>query len=357
MSEDIEAANGVRRGRPGATLAAVAARVGVSRTTVSNAYNRPDQLSISMRTRILTAAAELGYPGPDPVARSLRTRQADAVGLIFSERLDYAFHDPGAVTYLGGLASACTERGKSLLMVPAESGHVETVQRASVDGFIISSMSATDELLAAVLARSQPTVIVDAPLGVPGVDFVGIDDRAGFTLVARHVLQRGHRRIGVVAVRRGEDVPASQIPAPLAQRLIAGRQQHPVRQQRLLGLSDVLTGAEQVLVAERGANSREDGARAAAQLLTADSELTAIMCATDILAFGVLDELAARGINLCVTGFDDIPAAAGAALTTVRQPLAGKGRTAIELLLDDRPRAASVTRILACELVVRASSG
>ena len=75
----------------------MAAEVGVSRTTVSNAYNRPDQLSAELRERILRAAAELGYSGPDPVARSLRTRQADAVGLIFSERLGYAFRDPGAV--------------------------------------------------------------------------------------------------------------------------------------------------------------------------------------------------------------------------------------------------------------------
>jgi DNA-binding LacI/PurR family transcriptional regulator len=169
MTDNGERLDAPWRGRPGATLAAVAARVGVSRTTVSNAYNRPDQLSSELRNRILAAAAELGYSGPDPVARSLRTRQADAVGLIFAERLGYAFRDPGAVEFLHGLGEACTERGRSLLMVPAgQSAQVATVLRAAVDGFVLSSVAAADPLLAAVLSRPQPAVIVDSPRGVAG---------------------------------------------------------------------------------------------------------------------------------------------------------------------------------------------
>lgn len=361
MTEDGERPDGPQRGRPGATLAAVAARVGVSRTTVSNAYNRPDQLSAELRARILLAANELGYAGPDPVARSLRTRQADAVGLIFSERLEYAFYDPAAVEYLGGLAEACTSRGRSLLMVPSQpgSGHVETVLRAAVDGFVISSATSDDELLRAVLSRPQPAVIMDAPLGVAGVDFVGIDDRAAFALVARHVLGLGHRRIGVVAVRRNEDVPAEPKPTALSERVRAGDRPHSVRHGRLLGLLDEVEatrGDVTVLVTEREANSREEGAAAAVALLDAHPDLTAIMGTSDIMALGVLDALTARGRELTVSGFDDIPAAAGAGLTTVRQPLAGKGRIAIELLLDGRPRGDAATRILPCSLVVRTSS-
>src|SRR5437660_7302582 len=64
---------GPRRRR--ATLASLAAELKVSRTTVSNAYNRPDQLSAHLRERVLATAERLGYPGPDPVARSLRTRR------------------------------------------------------------------------------------------------------------------------------------------------------------------------------------------------------------------------------------------------------------------------------------------
>jgi DNA-binding LacI/PurR family transcriptional regulator len=349
------------RGRPAATLAAVAARVGVSRTTVSNAYNRPDQLSGQLRDRIMAAAEQLGYAGPDPMARSLRTKQADAVGLIFSERLGYAFHDPGAVEFLHGVGEACTERGRSLLLIPAVpgAGQADTVRRAAVDGFVVSSIPEGDPHLAAVLSRPQPAVVVDSPRTVAGVDFVGIDDRAAFAEVAGHVFGLGHRRIGVVTVRRGEQVAAAT--GSLPARLGAGQLQHPVRQLRLLGLLDAAVAAaaapDGVLVTERAVNARREGALGAAELLATEPALTAIMCTSDILALGVLDELARRGPRLTVTGFDDVPAAAAAGLTTVRQPMEEKGRLAIQLLLDERPRSRPDRTLLATSLVIRASSG
>src|ERR1700724_1869970 len=90
--------------RPRATLASLAGELQVSRATISNAYNRPDQLSADLRERVLATAKRLGYPGPDPVARSLRTRKAGAVGLVLTQNLSYAFRDPAAVGVLEGLA-------------------------------------------------------------------------------------------------------------------------------------------------------------------------------------------------------------------------------------------------------------
>ena len=72
------------------TLASLAAELGVSPTTVSNAYNRPDQLAPATRERILAAAAEHGYTGPDPTARSLRTRRQGSLGVLLTEHLSYA---------------------------------------------------------------------------------------------------------------------------------------------------------------------------------------------------------------------------------------------------------------------------
>ena len=143
---------------------------------------------------------------------------------------------------------------------------------------------------------------------------------------------------------------------PLADRVNQGAQPHPVRQQRLLGLLDSIVAGRTVVVSEREANSRDEGAAGAAALLDADPDLTAIMATSDIMALGVLDILSARGLERTVTGFDDIPAAASTGLTTVQQPLAGKGRLAIELLLDGRPRSTATTRMLPCSLVVRSSS-
>src|ERR1700743_3874730 len=97
-----------------ATLASLAAELGVSRTTVSNAYNRPDQVSPELGRMGLESARRLRYPGPDPVARSLRTRKAGAVGVLLTENLAYAFRDPAAVGFLEGLALACEDARQGL---------------------------------------------------------------------------------------------------------------------------------------------------------------------------------------------------------------------------------------------------
>src|ERR1700694_2562451 len=100
-----------------ATLASLAPELKVSRTTISNAYNRPDQLSADLRDRVLATAKRLGYPGPDPVARSLRTRKAGAVGLMIPQPLNYSFSDPAALDFVAGLAEACEDAGQGLLLV------------------------------------------------------------------------------------------------------------------------------------------------------------------------------------------------------------------------------------------------
>src|SRR6202008_4372017 len=111
---------GMSRGptpRRRATLASFAAALRVPRTTISNAYNRPDQLSADLRERVLATAKRMGYPGPDPVARSLRTRKAGAVGLVIAEPLTYFFSDPAARDFVAGVAQACEELGQGLLLV------------------------------------------------------------------------------------------------------------------------------------------------------------------------------------------------------------------------------------------------
>ena len=100
------------------TLADVAAHLGVSRTTVSNAYNRPNQLSPALREKVLAAAGELGYTGPDPMARGLRRGQTGTLGLVFDQPLTYAFTDPAASLFLRGLATGLEEHAQALTLIP-----------------------------------------------------------------------------------------------------------------------------------------------------------------------------------------------------------------------------------------------
>jgi len=325
------------KARRPATLASLAAELGVSRTPVSNAYNRPDQLSAELRRRVLDTAQRLGYPGPDPVARSLRTRQAGAVGLLLTESLAFAFEDPAARGFLEGLAQACQEAGRGLLLVPGGADVTEpaAVHRAAVDGFVVYSVPDDDPQLAAVLGRPVPTVVCDQP-SVPGVDRVGIDDRGAAGTLGRHVVELGHRRIAVLTLRSSE-----------------------VQRERLAGLREALEPAgvpwSAVAVAQCRENSVEAGGAGARELLERNPTPTAIVCLTDLLALGVLAEVERRPNvrvpeDLTVTGFDGIPDAERLGLTTVRQPFVEKGRMAGRLLLSNGDAGGPRTVVLTTEL-------
>ena len=258
------------RRRPPATLASLAAELGISRTTVSNAYNRPEQLSSQLRTRILETARSLGYPGPDPTARSLRTKKAGAVGLVLADPISYAVRDPVAVSLLAGLADECDRARTALMLVPAnpDAEDVAGVVSAAVDGFLAFAMSDDDPHLHAVLARNVPVVICDQPL-LPDVDLVGVDDAAAMAEIAGHLLDLGHRRIGVACLRLGRRHRDGPVDLDRQQRA-----HYHVQRNRLAGLRDTFTAAgvawDRVPVVERFVNSTESGASAAAELLALD---------------------------------------------------------------------------------------
>ena len=114
----------IDRGREPArvTLAEVASRCGVSRMTVSNAYNRPDQLSAELRRRVLATAEELGYGGPSAAGRALKRGRSDVLGVLLTEALPYAFGDPGTVSFLHGVTAETAAAGLALQLIPAPAG-------------------------------------------------------------------------------------------------------------------------------------------------------------------------------------------------------------------------------------------
>jgi DNA-binding LacI/PurR family transcriptional regulator len=326
-----------------ATLASLAAELKVSRTTISNAYNRPDQLSPALREKVLATAKRIGYPGPDPVARSLRTRRAGAVGLVITEPLTYSFRDPAALDFVAGLAQSCEEIGQGLMLVavgPSRSfaDGSASVLAAGVDGFVVYSAAGDDPYLHVVQQRRLPLVVVDQPNGLPGASTVRIDDRGAMRKLGDYVLGLGHREIGLLTMRLRRDRDNTSEGLVHPERLRSST--FHVQRERIGGVRDAMAAAgldpESLTVVESYEHTPASGGAAAKVALQANPRITALMCTADVLALSAMDYLRGRGKyapgQMTVTGFDGIPEAIRRGLTTVAQPSLQKGRRAGELL-------------------------
>lgn len=351
-----------RRKQP--TLDDVAQAVGVSRATVSNAYNRPDQLSAELRDEVLRAARRLGYPGPDPVARSLATKRADAIAFMLDTGLSAAFSDPALSITLDALAAVVDAEGHALLLLPGGDHGGPRAQRvlsAQADLAVAYSLADGAPALRAVRDRGLPLVVIDQPV-VSGSARVDVDDTGGAMAAARHLVELGHRQVGVLSAQclsEPRDGPLS-IAEALSSRFRDNRD-------RLAGYLQVLGSAgvpgEEVPVWETSGISREQAFHATVGLLRSRPRLTALLCMSDELALAALSAARHLGLRvpqeLSVVGFDDTPPARWAEppLTTVRQDLVRKGTVAGELalrLLAGRKPPKPLT--LPTELVVREST-
>lgn len=346
------------------TLQTVADRIGVSRTTVSNAYNRPDQLTDELRNRILEAAAELGYRGPDAAARMLRTGKMGSIGLLFREDLQFVFTDPDTMLFMQGVAETSALAGTALTLLPVPLGvdiADTAVPTAPVDGYLVFSVPDDHPALDVVLRRQKPVVVVDEPDFGDATSYIGIDDRGGAALAATHLLELGHERIGVLFGRLSLEARSGPVSTETVE---AGSVR--IARDRLRGYQDAvrdrLGDSGDLICWEAAGNDTDSGRHAALEMLHAHPELTGLLCYTDQLAIGAAQAASRRRIDvpeqLSIVGFDDVPRAAvwDPPLTTVRQPLVHKGRRAAELLLNQIGDGSKRRIELPIELVIRAST-
>lgn len=345
---------------PQVTMKDIAAVCGVSVMTVSNAFNRPDQLSGELRTRILARAEKMGYTGPDARGRSLRVGRSNTYGVVFAERLSYAFTDPFCSEWLAGFSQVMERRGASIVLLSVPVGDpaaVDTVQRTPLDG--LAGLCGANAAIDAARQRGIPVIVGSAD--ATG-ETVTIDDVAAGRELGRYLRRLGHRRVSVVVEtldERAETPTELDLPGFHA---LLDRQDHRSfldSWDRWRGFFDGLDGAE-IRVVVAGLNTRRSGAEAGQVLFDRADRSTAVLAVSDVLALGVLDAMAQRGLapgrDVSVAGFDDLPGLAEAAgLTTMRQPIRERGRLTAELLLDPARRPRSIT--LPCRLVIRRSTG
>ena len=310
-----------------ATLSTVAARAGVSPSTASLAFAGSPRVAPATVERVLRAAGELGYAGPDPIAASLRRGRSGVVGAVIGERLLYAFRDPVAVQMLDGLTEVLGELGVGLLLLAGDGGPAPAqLGRLPLDAAVFATCGLEDDPAFRLLrARRVPLVAVEGPV-VAGVPLVDIEDRQGTVELAAHLRELGHRRVAMVTMPLRLDGRRGPVDAD---RLAAGVYRDT--RERLLGAREVFADLPAV---ETASNGIEEGERAGAALLSGPDRPTAILAQSDLLAAGVLRAAAARGLavpgDLSVAGFDgaDLPWLAPVRLTTVVQPTAEKGRAA-----------------------------
>ncbi len=336
------------------TLQDVAREAGVSAMTVSavlNGARSGTRVSAATRVRIEEAAARLLYR-PNAAARGLSRRRMDTLGVAAA--ID------GAVNLyflevLNGILEAAARHGQNttIFSVSDWAGDAERILGfcdGRVDGIVFIGPSLS-EPFAEMLGRRSPFVTLHGAQSLPGTCSLDVDNEAGASMMVRHLIALGHRRIAHLT--GGEDRPG-------ARRRLAGYRR---------ALTEAGLPADDALVLHGGFTA-EAGRRLMADLLDRPGPApTAVFCANDASAYGALETMAARGLraprDISVGGFDDLMLAQMTTphLTTVRQPFREMGRRAVELLLlqinppeGDAP-APPVAQVFDVELVVRASTG
>ncbi len=325
----------------------VARAANVSAGTVSNVLNHPEVVAPATTKRVLDAIAALGYVRNES-ARMLRAGSSRTIALVV---LDIA--NPFFTDVARGAEGVAESGGSQLLLCNSgqnqarEDRHLDLLEQQRVQGVLITPVDDSHNTrLDELVARGTPVVLVDRGSRRRDRCSVAVDDMLGGRLAGAHLADRGHRRVAFAG-------------GPASIRQVSER--HHGAQAALAE-----SGAELILF-ETDSTSVADGRKAAAEIadLPANRRPTAVFCANDLVALGVLQEMTTRGVripqDLAIVGYDDIEFAEAAAipLTSVRQPREQLGRAAAELLLDE---VASGKRhkhrhiVFEPELVVRASS-
>jgi alanine racemase len=305
------------------TIADVAGAAGVSKTAVSFAFNNPEKLGQATLDRVLQVALDLGYT-PHPAARALSMRRSGTIGVLIPQRLSTVFANQFLGELMQGLGELVEEHDFTLLLVPPLDGSLEgAIRRASVDGFISLGLSPDDQALETLDRIGIPTVLIDSE-GSPQHPAVNVDDAGGAEAAARHLLDLGHRQLGIILLP-----PTRSQAGPT-----------PTSARRLAGYRAALAGADvPPPYAVTAGATMAAGARAFDSFPKGKRRPTAILAMSDMVAIGVMGAAQAAGLvvpgDLSVVGYDDLPMAAWTSppLTTVRQPIVEKGRVAAGLLI------------------------
>ena len=303
----------------------VARKAGVSRTTVSFVLNNVPGMSISdaTRRRVLEAADELNYHS-NVVGRRLMSGKSNSLGLILRQSPQQVYADAFLPQVIFGVEQAAMEHGFHVLIKQVEPEDMQAYNRLinenHVDGIILSGPREDDPEIIHLHAEDVPIMLMGQ---LPGTDipFVDINATEGAEAAVSHLIELGHKKIGLITN------------APLKYTSARQRQSGYLKALAKAGLD-----ADEKMIRE-GSYTPQSGFEAMSSLLHQPTRPTSVFVASDVVAMGAILAIKMAGCNIpgdiAVAGFDDIPLAAffDPPLTTIRVPAYGLGWAVCERLI------------------------
>lgn len=325
----------------------MATAAGVTISTVSRAFNRPELIGRKTRDRVIEVAGALNYR-PNALAGSLTTKRTLLMGLVTAD-----IRNPSVASLARGVQDTAYDM-RYLCIICSTAAHtdsgvsmLEEMVWRGVDGIILtSSYGGIDgKVLEFINGQSDPAVplvYVGRHQDLEGVDFVTPQGHQGGVLAVSHLIENGHRAIACLSGDYTRDVALRRWEAYLETLAASGIPFDPA-------------------LAVRDDTTIEGGHRAMRAVLDAPRRPTAVFAVNDLMAFGAIQAIREWGLSvpgdISVVGFDDIPAAnlSTPRLTTVAQPSYEVGRAAARMLLRriDDPSPPQQSLSMDCALVER----
>lgn len=329
------------------TIYDIAKRAGVSAATVSRVFNGRPDVSPRTREKIERIAREMGYQ-PNAVARGLATKRSMTIGVFFQDHVNSGLRHPFFHDVLAAFKDVVGTYGYDLLFFASNAedggpeGFAARARHRDVDGVLLVGVPRTDPALPAMVQSDIPCMSIDLDLLGPRAGYLSSDNIGGARQAVCHLYAKGHRTIGFVGDRYGTK--------PGHDRLLGYQQTLmelglPFRQDWILP----------------GDFTEESGYRAGEMYLALEDPPTAVFCAGDMMAIGMMRCLADHGLvvgrDVSIVGFDDIAVAryVTPGLTTIRQNKEEMGTQAAKALVSliESPQTAPPVLTIATELVER----
>ncbi|MGE1110397.1 LacI family DNA-binding transcriptional regulator [Priestia megaterium] len=331
------------------TIKDIARVAGVSVTTVSRALNGYSDVNEKTRQKIAAVARELNY-SPNTLARGLVMQKSKTIGLLVSGISRESVKDNFTFEVLCGVNERASTLGYDLIlfntntMMQREKTYTQLCRERRVDGAIIQGIKKEDPYLKEVVESDIPCVLVDIPVHSNSVGYVTTDNALGAKKAVEHLASLGHTHIG----------------------MINGHEDAFVSQERLNGYREALKECAFSFRSEwvvSGNFEEKKAEKAARELINRHKEVTAIFCASDLMALGALKACKELGLHvpkeMSIVGYDNIVLASYSSpnLTTVGQEVYQIGYEAADLLIEMlEGKETNMRRYLDTNLIIREST-